>query len=123
MAQTMKPYPEPYPQQDPRYGYDQGPQPSTCQAQPYVMVPTQQAYPEAYPQQTLLYQYGYGLGPLPSNNPAQQAQVIVNQPFPVVSTVHVFGPAQPKPPNFMALSIFVVLCCCFPIGIIALKYS
>ncbi|XP_013380503.1 transmembrane protein 233 [Lingula anatina] len=86
MAQPMRTFPEAYPQQNPHYGYDQG--------------------PPAY-------------NPAPS---APQTQVIVNQPAPATTNT-VFVTTQIKPPNYLGLSIFVLLCCNLPLGIIALVFS
>ena len=54
--------------------------------------------------------------------PAQANYVIVNQPQQVGMTVGM-ATGEPKPPNYLCLSIIVCLCCNCPCGIIALAFA
>ncbi|XP_013380499.1 extensin-2-like [Lingula anatina] len=127
MAQPMTTFPEAYPQQNPHYGYDQGPPaynpaPSAPKTQRGSMAQPMRTFPEAYPQQNP--HYGYDQGP-PAYNPAPSApktQVVVNQPAPATTNT-VFVRPRVKPPNYMGLSISVLVMVNPLFGTIALIFS
>ncbi|KAJ8049823.1 hypothetical protein HOLleu_02739 [Holothuria leucospilota] len=69
-------------------------------------LPAQQGYP---PQQEYPPQYGYSMV-----NTAENQQICLTPTSTVVTRV-----TQVQPDDHLALSIFVLICCCLPVGIVA----
>ncbi|XP_041366661.1 proline-rich transmembrane protein 1-like isoform X2 [Gigantopelta aegis] len=71
--------------------------------------------PMAYPAQGYPAQ-GYAAQSYPAQNQygMQQQNVVVTQPYP--NTMMVNGPV----PDYMGLALFATICCCWPLGIVAI---
>ena len=95
-----------YGQQQPNYGQQQ-PQYGYGQQQQYGQQQYGYGQQQAYGQQ----QYGYG----------QQQYAYGQQPM--AQGQYVQQPYAPKPDSNMGLAIFTTLCCCLPLGIVAIIYA
>lgn len=102
-----------YPAQAPPSYSTEGGAPSQ---QPPYPPPQQQGYPpqqQGYPQQSYPAQQG-GYAPMGAQTAQPQANVVYVQPA---------QPLAHPPSDYLCFNIFVTICCCWPIGIIAILKS
>lgn len=91
----------------PQQGYNYGQQPQQPQQQGYNTVqPNQQGYNYGQPNQQQGYNYG--------QQPQQQGNGYATPPF---------GPYAPCPDTYLVWAILATLCCCMPLGIVAIIKS
>ncbi|XP_028835042.1 dispanin subfamily A member 2b-like [Denticeps clupeoides] len=97
-----------------------------------IQPPPYQDNPQLYPPPGPLYQGGYyppgpGISPPGAyGQPYPQGQIPVGQQSTVMvqPTVYVTRTPLANPfPDYLAYSIFTMICCCLPLGIAALVYS
>ncbi|XP_065890293.1 cell death-inducing p53-target protein 1 homolog [Dysidea avara] len=99
-----QPYPpQAYPPEQP-YPTQQYAQQQPYPTQQYAQPPAYGADPQAYPQQ---------------QSSSNVAVVAYRQP----TVAHHAVVTGAKPPNYIALSLINLLCCCWPLGIVGLVYS
>ncbi|KAL9985192.1 hypothetical protein ACROYT_G007562 [Oculina patagonica] len=85
--------------------------------QPQPGYPAQPGQQPGYPPQ-----YGYPPPQQPGYPPqVQQSTTVVNMGMPATQTIIL--PANPRPQNYIGLSICTCLCCAWPIGLAALVFS
>ncbi|XP_020899177.1 calcium-binding protein P [Exaiptasia diaphana] len=99
-------------------GYPGPPQPGyPAVQQPGYLGPPQPGYPA-------VQQPGYP-GPPQPGYPAVQQPGYLGPPqpgYPAVQPMEIQN-AQDKPNNYFGLAVFVTICCCWPLGIIAIRNS
>ncbi|KTG01626.1 hypothetical protein cypCar_00043187 [Cyprinus carpio] len=103
---------------DPSQSFNQAP--GACNSseksvmlQPAAAPPAYQDNPAGYPPSQPVPQGPYAQGPYSGQT------VVAVQPAVFVTATPLANPA----PDYMGYSIFTMLCCCFPLGIVALVYS